>query len=784
MGIKAGASLSLLLMLPFNVLAQDAIQAYVEYGKRVEESRNLAPLDHGLFGEQVSLYNGSTTFSVTDIDVPGNDALPVRLARTFAVEIQPQNDLGTYDSRLRGIGNWDVAVPYMAGTYSASTGAGLRCDGGYVPSLVIGAGFRRDDVWQGITVSLPERGSTQVLGLQASTPRPTGAAGYTLTTSERDVFDCIPMQPGFAGQGFRMTTASGLRYHFDVETVRTTARLVRHVKVGGLRTEPVYLDRSRRHLLASRVEDRFGNTVRFQYNANGHPTRIWSSDGREIVLAYSGGRLTTANSHGRTWQYQYSHAGSGHYARLSRVVQPDASTWQYAYSNDLMPWPTASLPTLAWCAGSPLMISAALTLTATHPSGAVGTFDFNNRRHYRSGVHATECMPSGDPANPDYDLLVPHFFDVMSIASKSITGSGVSAMSWSYDYGASPQLLWGSPTAPSSYPCTTCAAEKTVTVTNPDSTRSRHTFGMRYHDNDGRALKVETLRSDDTIARSETTQYMTEAQAASQPFDGQYGAILGALDPATARVRPVVGRAIRQDGVDFIWQASAFDTLARPQNVTRSSALPGSPSRTEVTQYHDNLSKWVLGQQTSLTVNGIVGSETSYNANAQPTVSKTFGRTVQTLAYNADGTVATVKDGNNNITTLSNWYRGIPRSIQYPGGSTQSAVVGAAGWLTRVTDENGFATNYAYDAMGRLASVAYPTGDSTAWNTTTQVFQPVASAEYGIPAGHWRQTVSTGTGRRISYFDALWRPLLVREYDTANEAGTQRFQRFAYDHAG
>ncbi|MCD9007781.1 RHS repeat protein, partial [Luteimonas sp. XNQY3] len=88
-------------------------------------------------------------------------------------------------------------------------------------------------------------------------------------------------------------------------------------------------------------------------------------------------------------------------------------------------------------------------------------------------------------------------------------------------------------------------------------------------------------------------------------------------------------------------------------------------------------------------------------------------------------------------------------------------MVSAAGWITRVTDENGFATNYTYDAMGRLASVAYPTGDSTTWNTTTQVFQPVASAEYGIPAGHWRQTVSTGTGRRISYFDALWRPLLV-----------------------
>ncbi|MDR6990217.1 polymorphic toxin type 10 domain-containing protein [Luteimonas sp. 3794] len=209
-----------------------------------------------------------------------------------------------------------------------------------------------------------------------------------------------------------------------------------------------------------------------------------------------------------------------------------------------------------------------------------------------------------------------------------------------------------------------------------------------------------------------------------------------------------------------------------------------SYSRTETITYHDNMTKWVLGQASKTTANGVVTTDTTYSANAQPLTTKAFGKLQQTLTYNTDGTVATVKDGNNNVTTLSSWYRGIPRSIRYPGGSTQSAVVSAAGWLTRVTDENGFATNYTYDAMGRLASIAYPTGDSTAWSTTTQVFQPVASAEYGIPAGHWRQTVITGTGRKISYFDALWRPLLVREYDTANEAGTQRFQRFTYDHAG
>lgn len=217
-----------------------------------------------------------------------------------------------------------------------------------------------------------------------------------------------------------------------------------------------------------------------------------------------------------------------------------------------------------------------------------------------------------------------------------------------------------------------------------------------------------------------------------------------------------------------------------------SSAAPAQTwSRTETITYHNNTSKWVLGQVTSRTVDDVIAEQTTYDATtALPLQLRTFGKLRQTLAYNADGTVATVKDGNNNITTLSGWKRGIPQLIAFADGKTRSAVVNDNGWITRVTDENGFATNYGHDAMGRLASISYPTGDTTAWNTTTQVFAQVAASEYGIAAGHWRQTVKTGNGTKISYFDALWRPLLVREYDAGNIAATERFTGYEYDHEG
>src|SRR5699024_446287 len=90
----------------------------LEYRKRIEAAQEIAPLEHGLFGESLSLYNGATSFEVTDIEIPGNSDLPVRLGRRHSVELQPQGSRN-YDSLLAGVGNWDIDVPHMAATYPA-----------------------------------------------------------------------------------------------------------------------------------------------------------------------------------------------------------------------------------------------------------------------------------------------------------------------------------------------------------------------------------------------------------------------------------------------------------------------------------------------------------------------------------------------------------------------------------------------------------------------------------------------------------------------------------------
>jgi len=215
--------------------------------------------------------------------------------------------------------------------------------------------------------------------------------------------------------------------------------------------------------------------------------------------------------------------------------------------------------------------------------------------------------------------------------------------------------------------------------------------------------------------------------------------------------------------------------------------LACAASKQEKTTYYDNLSSWVLGQVADITDVQTSAVEVKYTydpTSSLPIQEYRYGRLVNTSSYNADGTLASLKDGNGNVTALSGWKRGVPQTIAFADGTRLSASVDDNGWIRSVADENGSVTTYDYDAIGRLTNTAYPAGDSVAWNATTLSFSQVNTTEYGLAAGHWKQTVSTGNARKETYFDAFWRPVVTREYDAGAVDATQRFQRFAYDQDG
>ncbi|MGN7830405.1 RHS repeat domain-containing protein [Pseudoxanthomonas sp. 22568] len=228
-------------------------------------------------------------------------------------------------------------------------------------------------------------------------------------------------------------------------------------------------------------------------------------------------------------------------------------------------------------------------------------------------------------------------------------------------------------------------------------------------------------------------------------------------------------------------------------------------SKTESIEYHDNTTSWVLGQTSKVTCvapaectpswapTGIVMSETTYDTLARPVTVKSFGLLKQTLTYHADGTLATVKDANNNITTFGSWKRGIPQTVSYADSTGQSAVVDDRGWIAAVTDETGAKTCYAYDAMGRLASITYPSEaangvcDGSTWTPRTSEFRAMTAADWkppGFAVGQWRRYENQGNYVKLTYYDALWRPLLSHEYDSSNTTGTVRATSAEYDSEG
>lgn len=740
-----------------------------DYAKRLRAAELVSPLTSDLFGDSVSLFNGATEFAVVDIDIPGNGGLPVQLRRRFKVDSRKEL------SFLGGFGIWDIDVPYLYGVFDLTfkwnqggNGAANRCSQLWYPQVNSPLNLR--EIWSGTQMHIPGEGDRELLHLQTTThPVPASNGPHPWTTRDGFRLRCKSTTAnGYPGEGFIAVAPNGTKYTFDVGIERQQNSILKG---------PVSYGRVKVFLMASRMEDRHGNWVNYNYTA-GRLMSITSSDQRTITLTYTGDRITRADANLRSWIYQYgSGPGFPNGDRLDQVVRPDLSTWAYQYSS--LPWheyPGWDGTSSALCEEGPPAAGANFTLTATHPSGAVGAFNFAYQRQGRSGIpRHLACVADGQS---NWSLYIANYYDGYTLTGKTINGPGLTPATWSYSYGDVNYAL----ITTTAVPCTTCQQTKVGVVTQPDGSRLEHEFGVLWSHNEGRLVRTSTVAPNNTVLRTETTQYVTAAQIPCAPFPDVVGINSGSDDPTSTRLRPVNGTTITQQDVTFSSTITCFDIFARPLNVTRSSTL--GHSRAEVSEYHDNLALWAVGQVKKTTVNGVEASLVEYDTAALPWKVHAFGKLQQTLTYQTDGMLQTVVDGRNNTTTLSSWKRGIAQLIQFADSTSMSAVVNDSGWITSVTDQNGFQTGYAYDLMGRLSTVTFPSSDTTNWNSKTFVFAQIGSSEYGIPAGHWRQTISNGAARKVSYFDALWRPVITHEYDTNNMVGTQRFSGWKYDHDG
>jgi YD repeat-containing protein len=831
-----GAALTVLMGWP---LIATAIDPADEYAKLIQEHSRIATLDGGFFGDHVGLSTGNLGFTQTDVSLPGNDALAVQAGRRFEVGGYPaKGHFADWDLDIPHLhGVFGGARPTTVHWEVNDVDPDHRCSEFNSPPEISttppNAGlFSPDEYWQGTFFYLPGSGDQELL---YGGDVPASGGPYYATTREGAAARCLSAlattsEVGSTGEGFEVVTPDGTVYTFDQMVSRyadgldksdpmpllrprgsprkdgASSRLPRGTQGSGAGTNAVEccsMQRREFFLYPTKVTDRFGNTVIYTWDSS-NPWRlrnITASDGRQLDFTYSSSDpasilVQSVSAHSvsdgpRTWNYAY--AGTMAEVHLVTVTQPDLQAWHFSLLDlHLDAKPHSHVPTCDALG----FTNDSWSGTITAPSGATAQYTLAPKLFGRSWGFR-DCKLHEDATET---ITEPYLFVSVAITAKTITGPGLpSGLTWTYTYG-SPNNCWDPYGVPAGDPdaviCTSNSPKwRTTTVTDPDLAVSHYTFGNRIMGdgqlmgNEGLLLTEEHGVGGGTALRTETFTY---GEGNAQPYGGHQGSSLrrrgdwivsGQRRPQLSAVTTLQGQTFSRDVPQACSGNYCFDIRARPTNVVRTGINTPAGSQTEVIAYDDDTTHWVLGQVAQRTINGTVSDQTTFDASHRPWKIYAFGKLKQTLTYNTDGTLATAKDGNNNVTTYSSWKRGIPRAVAFADSASRAAVVNDSGWITSVTDENGYATGYTYDSMGRINQVTYPTETSGGWNVTTSDFAPAPGAENGLALGHWRETVTTGSGNKVTVFDALWRPVLVHEYD-ASAAGTDRWMATAYDKAG
>jgi YD repeat-containing protein len=721
--------------------------------------------------------------------------------------------------RPYAFGDQDLDIPYLTGVFEQSAGWQIdsttptqRCSVvGQVTSTGaaatgapknVGTGYGTiiaSAYWHGHTLHLPGGDQSLLLASLPNANRPSSGGPYHWVTNQNWWLSCLPSLKNAnstnVGEGFVAISPDGTKYAFDWLSRRNVNSVSKEFDLEG-QYKTGYVFRTEVFLLPTRIEDRFGNWVQYGYSNDTYAKllTVTANDGRSLSLTYNAqGYVDTLSDGSRTWRYSYTNGS------LSQVTLPDASVWQYGLANlnaltndtysDCVPDPHA----LYTCYGSETpVLGGTPTGYAVHPSG--GRTDFTFALHFQ-------------PAPNDA------YFYPLGLTQKTLSGPGLTSATWRYAFAPSAE------TARSQCLSGACPSKVWTdeVALNDDVTRRLYSLvagqdqslligelqgqmvaateeGMPVNKN-GKMAEVYDQASPGTTTvpsfyRQLDLSYVPAAQASNFVYQLGVNPLQDGQVYVSERAVPQVQRLTTVQGSTFTWQVNSsnglysFDTYGQPTGITRSSSL--GYSRSETTEYSTNTAKWVLGQVSKVTDSGTgkLMQQTTYESTtALPLQDYRFGLLQQTRTYNADGTLATVTDGLSHTTRFSDWYRGLPRLITYANATTQSATVSALGLPLTVTDELGYTTTYGYDALGRLAKITPPTGDSIAWNATDRSFVPVSSSEYGLPAGHWKQTVSTGNGRTTTYYDGRWQPVLTLTEDTGN-AATQSFTVRRFDALG
>jgi len=145
--------------LPMNARSAGEVNYSYLQGQMPMSPDSIGTLGPDLFGDKVNFFNGSLSFEQSDLSLPGNNALPVAVGRSY----EPGRD-GVVTGQF---GDWDIDVPRISGTFSNlrgwvnQLGSPARCSGFSLPPVA--GGVSGVLYHQGVRMTVPGHGAQEVL---------------------------------------------------------------------------------------------------------------------------------------------------------------------------------------------------------------------------------------------------------------------------------------------------------------------------------------------------------------------------------------------------------------------------------------------------------------------------------------------------------------------------------------------------------------------------------------------------------------------------------------------
>lgn len=404
------------------------VRPEAEYGNYVAKGNAIQSFSATPFGEGISLYDGGISFQQADVEVAGIGPT-IKLVRSFQVRQAGK----AYENIGMGFYDWNLEIPRVKtmtavhyGGYpndphdwylGAASGYNRCSQLGPPPTLSYVndtySPWEADEWWDGYHLVDGDGGSQILLSQNYGTT-------YPLVTKGNWRIGCLPNTAnGEPGEAFLGVAPDGTRYWFN-QLVYTYA--------DPLSKGSHQLDRRYAAMLVTRIEDRFGNWITYNYT-NNKLTSISASDGRHVTIAYSDaysiGSITvdTVDTPSRSWTYQ------GASGTLTAVVNPDASHWSFSLSA-LSHASEISLSS-SDCNSDPMPgQSSTISGSVTTPSGLTGTFSLETKKHGRS---YTDKVCWGDDEFSTYAWF-PKLWYSYTLTSRVLTGPGLQSQSWGYAY--------------------------------------------------------------------------------------------------------------------------------------------------------------------------------------------------------------------------------------------------------------------------------------------------------------------------------------------------------------